>query len=173
MFKKRFPMFLCLVVMLLTVFCFSGTPSEASVVDAAKNKAAQNLKDYDMSIIIKYMRDNGYIVTNADSATKLGYLAGEQFKNNAWNDITVEDTGLPTEFVKSFNQGFNDAYNATTATTTTTSQKQTYVGNKNTKKFHYSYCSSVSDMKESNKVFNNSRFYFTNRDYEPCKICKP
>jgi DNA-entry nuclease len=50
----------------------------------------------------------------------------------------------------------------------------TYVGNKNSKKFHYPNCSSVSDMKDSNKVY----FYGTRDEpvtdgYTPCKRCKP
>ena len=49
-----------------------------------------------------------------------------------------------------------------------------YIGNANTGKFHYPYCSSVSRMKASNK-----RFYTCTRDemiakgYEPCQRCNP
>lgn len=35
----------------------------------------------------------------------------------------------------------------------TESDDSEYVGNRNTKKFHYAECSSVSDMKDNNKVF--------------------
>lgn len=48
-----------------------------------------------------------------------------------------------------------------------------YVGNKNSFKFHYDYCSSVSKMKESNKVFIFDRSDAINKAYVPCKICKP
>ena len=47
-----------------------------------------------------------------------------------------------------------------------------YIINRNTGKFHYTYCSSVKQMKESNK-----RFYTGNRDelvdegYSPCGNC--
>ena len=49
-----------------------------------------------------------------------------------------------------------------------------YIINRNTGKFHYTYCSSVKQMKESNK-----RFYTGNRDdlvsegYSPCGNCHP
>ena len=52
------------------------------------------------------------------------------------------------------------------------SEAISYIGNKNTKKFHKSTCSSINDIKESNKVFE-SREYFIEHDYQPCKKCKP
>ena len=49
-----------------------------------------------------------------------------------------------------------------------------YVANKNTKKFHYPSCSSVSDMKESNKLYyEGTRDELINQGYEPCKRCNP
>lgn len=50
-----------------------------------------------------------------------------------------------------------------------------YVANKNTKKFHYSDCPSVDQMKSSNRVY----YYDTTRDeliadgYKPCGNCNP
>lgn len=48
-----------------------------------------------------------------------------------------------------------------------------YIGNKSTKKFHYPSCSSVDDMKESNKVKLNSRDEAIRKGYKPCGRCKP
>lgn len=49
-----------------------------------------------------------------------------------------------------------------------------YILNTNTKKFHYPWCSSVSDMKEQNKkAFNGSRDEAINAGYVPCKRCNP
>ena len=48
-----------------------------------------------------------------------------------------------------------------------------YIGNKNTMKFHHSYCSSVNDMKESNKVPFDSREEAISAGYVPCKRCNP
>ena len=53
-------------------------------------------------------------------------------------------------------------------------EEPTYILNTNTHKFHYPWCSSVSDMKEKNK-----REFFGTREealadgYEPCKRCNP
>lgn len=49
----------------------------------------------------------------------------------------------------------------------------TYVGNKNTKTFHKPSCSSVSDMKDKNKVILDSREEAIKKGYGPCKKCNP
>lgn len=49
-----------------------------------------------------------------------------------------------------------------------------YVANKNTKKFHYPTCSSVADMKESNKLnFTGTRDELIAQGYQPCRRCNP
>lgn len=51
---------------------------------------------------------------------------------------------------------------------------QTYVLNTNTLKFHYPSCSSVSDMKESNKwVYEGTREEILEMGYSPCGRCHP
>ena len=50
----------------------------------------------------------------------------------------------------------------------------TYILNKNSRKFHYPYCSSVDEMAEHNKVyFNGTRDEAIEKGYEPCKRCNP
>ena len=49
----------------------------------------------------------------------------------------------------------------------------TYVGNKNSGKFHYADCTSVSRMREYNKVFLSSREQAISLGYQPCQICHP
>lgn len=48
-----------------------------------------------------------------------------------------------------------------------------YIGNANTGKFHRASCSSVDSMNESNKVYGDTRAYFTDNGYVPCKRCNP
>lgn len=49
-----------------------------------------------------------------------------------------------------------------------------YILNTNTKKFHEHSCSSVDDMKESNKAeFVGDRSEVIARGYDPCGRCKP
>lgn len=55
-----------------------------------------------------------------------------------------------------------------------TAEEPTYILNTNTHKFHYPWCSSVSDMKEKNKrEFFGTREEAIAEGYEPCKRCKP
>lgn len=50
----------------------------------------------------------------------------------------------------------------------------TYVLNTNSKKFHYPDCSSVLDMKQSNKVYTTkTREEIVKDGYSPCGKCKP
>ncbi len=49
-----------------------------------------------------------------------------------------------------------------------------YVLNKNTKKFHYPYCSSADDIKPKNRAdFTGNRDEVLDRGYVPCKRCNP
>ncbi|MBO4418565.1 MAG: hypothetical protein J5789_01885 [Oscillospiraceae bacterium] len=50
----------------------------------------------------------------------------------------------------------------------------TYIANLNSKKFHRPDCSSVADMKESNKLyFTGTRDELIEQGYQPCKRCDP
>lgn len=66
--------------------------------------------------------------------------------------------------------------NTSTLSPSSTSEKnlETYILNKNTKVFHYPYCSSTSNMKESNKEdYSGTRVQIINRGYKPCQKCNP
>ena len=75
----------------------------------------------------------------------------------------------------------SETQSATSTTTTSTtspvngnSTEQTYILNTNTHKFHYPTCSSVDDMKESNKqTYTGTRDDLIAQGYEPCGRCKP
>ena len=62
----------------------------------------------------------------------------------------------------------------TEATTEPKEETHTYVLNTGTRKFHYEWCGSVDDMKESNKkILETTREDVISRGYEPCGRCKP
>ncbi len=62
----------------------------------------------------------------------------------------------------------------TEAPTEPKKETRTYVLNTNTKKFHHEGCSSVKDIKESNKkILETTRDDVLARGYEPCGRCKP
>ena len=54
------------------------------------------------------------------------------------------------------------------------SQRVTYIGNANSKKFHFPDCKSVKRMNEENKVFfYGDRSELLKEGYAPCKNCNP
>ena len=56
----------------------------------------------------------------------------------------------------------------------TTNTTAAYILNTNTHKFHIPSCSSVDQMKESNKkAFNGTRDEAIAQGYDPCKRCNP
>lgn len=64
--------------------------------------------------------------------------------------------------------------NSQTATGSGNGQPQSYILNTNTKKFHLPSCSSVGQMKESNKQsYSGSRDDLIAQGYVPCKRCNP
>lgn len=58
--------------------------------------------------------------------------------------------------------------------TETTTTEQTYVLNRNTKKFHYPYCSSAKKIANKNREeYSGSRDSIISNGYSPCKNCDP
>lgn len=58
--------------------------------------------------------------------------------------------------------------------TATPSAQKTYILNTSTKKFHVPSCSSVGQMKDSNKrVYTGTRQSVLNMGYSPCGRCHP
>lgn len=56
----------------------------------------------------------------------------------------------------------------------TSGEVATYIMNRNNKKFHYEDCSSVAQMKESNKQkYTGTREDLLKQGYEPCGNCSP
>ena len=56
---------------------------------------------------------------------------------------------------------------------TATALASSYVGNANSRKFHFANCSTLKKMNPSNRVDFNSRDEAINAGYIPCKCCKP
>ena len=110
------------------------------------------------------------------------------------NDITNEKNLVPNVYVYNVQPGININYatgdssasgtnqtavteQATQAVTQAASQQtstESYILNTNTKKFHRPSCSSVKQMKESNKKSSSeSRDALIAAGYDPCKKCNP
>ena len=88
-----------------------------------------------------------------------------------FNSSGVMATGKRTIGGKQYTFDSNGALKSTTGSGTNVTAS--YIGNKNTKKFHKAGCSSVDSMSESNKVGFDNRAAAISAGYEPCKRCNP
>lgn len=77
--------------------------------------------------------------------------------------------GIKIDYATGDNEAENGSapYGSSTKSTTTT-----FIANKNTKKFHYPYCGSVKQMKDTNKKeLNCTREEAIKQGYSPCGNC--
>lgn len=93
------------------------------------------------------------------------------FCYNSQPSISIDyATGDSHEEAASSESNTSEGAVANTASTKT----ENYIGNKNTKKFHVPYCSSVDQMNEDNKVsLHCLRDEAIEKGYVPCKRCNP
>lgn len=116
------------------------------------------------------------IVLSIDSFTNTASKTSNSAapSNTSTQKITtakITNTPTPTSTKKTTPKPTNKP----TATPVKKSQSErTYILNKNTKKFHYTDCSSVKLMNESNKkTYVGTRNEVISMGYVPCKNCNP
>jgi len=95
---------------------------------------------------------SGNIILNINSDT---------FSFNKSNYLTLNDAGA-----KNISQSVS-SNNITNET------NYSYIGNKNTKKFHFSYCSSAQKINDNNKIYFVSRNNALQSGFIACKVCNP
>jgi hypothetical protein len=61
----------------------------------------------------------------------------------------------------------------TTPSASTPAEATTFIGNENSKIFHYPSCRLVGELKSSNKVVFQSYSEAISQGYKPCGVCKP
>ena len=94
---------------------------------------------------------------NVQPGIKINYATGESEPEEG---IPQEDNSAPV-MTPQAEENFSDT-------------TENYIGNKNTKKFHYPDCNSVFQMKENNKEYLNcTREEAIEKGYEPCNKCRP
>ena len=119
----------------------------------------------------KSVEDNGAGVLfnvycyNVQPGVTIDYATGEsegpEFTGNTQTQATPKDENTPTVITPS-------------TEITEVNKEITYILNKNSKKIHYPYCSSVDDMSEKNKLYFYGTLSEAKADgYESCGRCKP
>lgn len=123
---------------------------------------------YDTNITKSY--ENGYATGYAEAKTvgeRVGY-------NKGYSDGYDEGYDVAKAKYASSDSSSNSNKSTNKGNSNNTAKIYDYVLNKNTDKFHYTWCYSVDQMKEKNKVyFTGTRQEVINKGYSPCKNCNP
>lgn len=114
---------------------------------------------------------------SADEET-LADEAAEQILTFVLADISASDYAKADEVYVEVTVNYDISEEEPTRAPTSTADPEPegtdYIGNINTKKFHYSWCNSVKQMKESNKYYyTGTRDGMISKGYVPCKNCNP
>ena len=121
----------------------------------------------------KSVEDDGAGVTfnvyvyNVQPYIVINYETGESYQ--------TEELATPEgEWAPGTEAEVTDKNVSNSSKTSNSTKKETYILNRNTKKFHKSTCSGVKDIKAENKEeYTGSRSDLIKEGYEPCGRCKP
>lgn len=144
----------------------SSTSSTEAFLDAVNPAAA----------VISCGQDNEYGHPHSETLEALEDRGIEIYRTDLSSTVVALTDGETITF-RSGNEVLGTAAANTEAETYTASAESNfeyqYIGNKNSKVFHVPDCSSVSNTKEKNKVYLNTRNEAVSMGYSPCKACNP
>ena len=140
--------------------------------------------------VIQVGSDNSYGHPTDNTLSRLRDADVKVYRNDMQGTIICTSDGQTVTFGTERNADANTLIAPGQQTTTLPSQGQgensqapneeenstgtDYVGNKNSKKFHYAWCNSVDQMKESNKYYyTGTRDEMISQGYDPCGNCTP
>ncbi len=119
--------------------------------------------------VICYNVQPGVLIDYTDGSNQLD----PNYDPNAKNTVATTTRSTPSANPSNTSSSKSTSVDSSKATTITGTEAD-YIGNKNTKKFHHPWCSSVNDMKEKNKLYyHGNRDDLINKGYVPCKRCNP
>ena len=107
-------------------------------------------------------------ITAVASAIAIGG-AGYLIAHNDDADDDYVETAIVTSAPVSSSSNYNYNYDDEELTI----ENADYIGNANSKKFHHSWCDSVDDMNEYNKVPFETASEALENGYKSCKRCNP
>ena len=116
---------------------------------------------------------------NVQPGIEINYSNGESveigtdYSNGVSNDIETDDENTESG-ASQIESDENETNISDDEITSSNTEKKEYVLNTKSMKFHDSSCSSVDDIKESNKAyFTGTREELIEEGYSPCKRCNP
>ena len=111
--------------------------------------------------------DNDYGHPHKETLQKLGLLNTTVYRTDRDGTVVASTDGKDIRITTAYSVEYpTETYGAKAVS-------DTYVGNKNSKKFHYPSCDGAKSMNEENKVTFNSRDEAIDAGYEPCGKCDP
>lgn len=144
------------------------------------NKQITTLKDENASLesqISNLKEENAKVLDNKQQTEEDQTIAtDEEKKVEPEVSSTPSSTPIPTPTLTPTPVPSSVTTSIPTPQPTSVSKSvsNSYVLNTNTKKFHYPSCSSVKQMKDSNKrFFDGTRDEVITQGYSPCKRCNP
>ena len=130
------------------VYCYNVQPGVTIDYATGDSELAEDLATENVP-------ETAQDVSAADALEETKAADGDQSSENAVTAAVQEETSAE-----------QDGGNA--------KEERDYVLNKNTKKFHYPWCSSADDIKKKNrKDFTGTREEVISQGYVPCKRCNP
>lgn len=101
-------------------------------------------------------------------------------RDNTFEETTTEDYSEEDDYYSSYDSYYSSSYDSyydsDYSGNSYASEPVTggsYVGSKNSDKFHYSSCGHAERIKSSNRIYFSSRQEALNNGYEPCGHCNP
>lgn len=148
---------ICLVFILLVGVAFASGNTNSAYNQAKKEADKATVQIVENIDLDEFAEHFGLTLTAEDEMLiKAAMLA---YTNGALNEHPF---GTGSSFHSRSTASFSDI-----------GDSYTYIGNKNSKIFHKPSCSSVSDMKDKNKVVLDSREAAIQKGFKPCKKCNP
>lgn len=109
---------------------------------------------------------NDYGHPHKETISTLNNLGVTTYRTDTMGTVVAVSDGNNIEF-------FYENADSVPAPTSPDSKELSYIGNKNSKKFHLSTCDGAKNMSEKNKVSFKNRDDAVNNGYSPCKTCNP
>jgi len=111
--------------------------------------------------VISVGKDNPYGHPHKKTLNRLNAMGASVYRTDELSTITALSDGSQIKIDKA---EFSEEKNI---------NKTNYIGNINSMKFHYLDCSSVINMKDTNKKLFRNRADAVKQGFIPCSICKP
>lgn len=120
--------------------------------------------------VITCGQNNDYGHPHKETMQKLNSRNITTYRTDELGSIVATSNGKDITFNYEAD-GKNSVTNTTISETEDT--QDTYIGNKNSLKYHRSTCDGAISMNEKNKVYFDSKQDAKNNGYTPCKNCNP